>query len=323
MDSDTLITCRFVCKDWHGMLANTKFWMTKCQQKHMGKKIQEMWMRVMEKTKLLNDPKMDQKVIVCLMKLHHDLEHFYWHYFNYGTRKRLRKFEVSQTQLRPLMIASKVGEADLVKFILSHKLNSHDNANNRDNLGYTPILYAVQNDHLKAVEALIPFTKLNTCGTSKCNFSPLHFAAFNGNLELVKILRERDNLPRWRDNFNAPPIYYAAEKGHTKTIKLLAPFMEDKNKFRRKVRRSKDPSSKDDWCQMSLMHAVDHEKHRVVETLVMFKEHLDFKDLGILCQSVKMGRSPRHAMTLTDRVFCQSLLISFRFLCNMLGITSS
>jgi uncharacterized protein len=91
-------------------------------------------------------------------------------------------------------------------------------ANTIDPAGRHGLFMALQEGSLKAAEALIFWPKTNVEWRSPKDESALMLAAFRGHTELVRKLIKRDadvNKPGWT------PLHYAATGGHLDVIKLL------------------------------------------------------------------------------------------------------
>ena len=87
-----------------------------------------------------------------------------------------------------------------------------------DPAGRHGLFVALQDGSLKAAEALVDWPKTNVEWRSAKDESPLMLAAFKGHKELVKKLIVRDadvNKPGWT------PLHYAATGGHVEIIQIL------------------------------------------------------------------------------------------------------
>ena len=91
----------------------------------------------------------------------------------------------------PLLWISSVGDLDLVQFILQH-------------------------------EKLFQFKSL-------LKESPIHLAAKNGHIEVVKTLMACTDNPNAPNEYGETPIHYAARYGHNEVVKVLMAGIENPN----------------------------------------------------------------------------------------------
>ena len=61
------------------------------------------------------------------------------------------------------------------------------------------------------------------------HLSPIHEAAWNGHIEIVKILAPLTDNPNAPDADGRTPIHKAALNGHTEFVKILAPLTSNPN----------------------------------------------------------------------------------------------
>ena len=61
------------------------------------------------------------------------------------------------------------------------------------------------------------------------NETPIHFAAGKGHTEIVDILAKLVDNPNPKDLSNITPLHKAAEKGHLEIVKILLSFDIDSN----------------------------------------------------------------------------------------------
>ena len=59
--------------------------------------------------------------------------------------------------------------------------------------------------------------------------TPIHFAAWNGHTEIVKILAHLTDHPNAPDEKGQTPIHWAARYGQTEIVKILAPLTNNPN----------------------------------------------------------------------------------------------
>ena len=108
------------------------------------------------------------------------------------------------------------------KFDIADKLLLHGaNVNPVDNDGETPFAESVRHNRLNSVMYLIR----NHCDTTRTGLNDatmLHFAAANGNLEMIKILQNLTKVNiNARDKYNSTPFSYASFKEQIDVMKFL------------------------------------------------------------------------------------------------------
>ena len=74
--------------------------------------------------------------------------------------------------------------------------------------GYIPIHRAAQNGHLEVVKTLANFTE-NPNATNYEGLTPIHLAAMNGHTEVVKYLSKFTKTPNAPDNNGVTPFLLA------------------------------------------------------------------------------------------------------------------
>ena len=88
---------------------------------------------------------------------------------------------------------------------------------------------AVTNGCANIIKVLAPLIE-NPNETIGCGMTPMHFAAFEGNEESLKVLASfSGNDFSISDDFGCAPIKYAASNGKINIIRFLAPLMENPN----------------------------------------------------------------------------------------------
>ena len=102
-------------------------------------------------------------------------------------------------------IAAENGDSRLVQFIL---LKFENSCHQKDINGYIPIHRAAQNGHLEVVKTLANFTE-NPNVTNFDGLTPIHLAAMNGHTEVVKYLSKFTKTPNAPDNNGVTPFLLA------------------------------------------------------------------------------------------------------------------
>ena len=68
--------------------------------------------------------------------------------------------------------------------------------------------------------------------------TPLHYAAWNGHLEMSSIILAKIKDKNPKDNENQTPLHFAAINGHLDICKILMKEVEDKNPRNHNVQKS-------------------------------------------------------------------------------------
>ncbi|XP_046584651.1 transient receptor potential cation channel subfamily A member 1-like [Haliotis rubra] len=149
---------------------------------------------------------------------------------------------VKDTQAKtPLLLAASKGGWETVTCLLGNKADMHvkdhqnrnfftscnqgmqQYLNEKDDFGCTPLHYASKEGHLLAIDDLL---KMGAVISPKNNEkrSPFHFAARNGRLSTCRRLLDSDqgaSIINETDTHGQTGLHMAAERGHTKVVKLL------------------------------------------------------------------------------------------------------
>ncbi|KAH3674461.1 hypothetical protein WICMUC_003298 [Wickerhamomyces mucosus] len=157
----------------------------------------------------------------------------------------------------PLHYAAELGRIDLIK-LLCDKPETLNFLNALDHDAMSPLLLAIDKNHIKTIETLIElgadpapqnsetnpqYLPLNfACKSGNYEVAqlllshanvkryqkdaegllPLHVVAKTGNFQLVSLLTSNDADPNALDGFNKwPPIFYSASEGHPRTTEAL------------------------------------------------------------------------------------------------------
>lgn len=130
-----------------------------------------------------------------------------------------------QTQARParvihrsLLTAAEAGDLDRVKTLIQegHQVNQLELYLNP----HTPLILAIQNDHIQVIEVLIEKgADVNLPSIS--GVAPLHFAVWRGNIEACRRLVEAGADIRKNTRTGWTPLHYAARHGRLEIISYL------------------------------------------------------------------------------------------------------
>lgn len=124
----------------------------------------------------------------------------------------------------PIHTASALGHESIVEYILEHDVN----VNIRDVCGWSPLHYAVANNHMKSVEVLMHSGhKKNTQIPIDINIvnnneeTPLHRAVISGNLPMVKCLVLNKADIDLQTQFEYTVFHIAAAEGYVDILDYL------------------------------------------------------------------------------------------------------
>lgn len=105
--------------------------------------------------------------------------------------------------------------------IIKEKLISSKNLNIRDDYGFRPLHFAVQNGEKEKVQLLLS-AGVNTNAKTDHGFTPLYFAVGKkGDLEIIKMLIKFGSSLNVKDKNGITPLHYAAWGSSEKIILLL------------------------------------------------------------------------------------------------------
>jgi ankyrin repeat protein len=122
----------------------------------------------------------------------------------------------------PLHLAALRGHAELVAFLLGQGAQ----ANSRDILGKTPLLYGCKSGHLGAVRVLA--LHMGEDGLKEKyaqGRTVLHYAARAGHEDVAALLVGLGAQANSRDAISKTPLMWACEKGHLGVVRMLAQHM--------------------------------------------------------------------------------------------------
>jgi ankyrin repeat protein len=131
----------------------------------------------------------------------------------------------------PLLISSASGHLEIVKYLLSKKVN----INIQDKLGNTPLNISLQRGHLNIAKFLLE-NKLNVELHNKSNSNPLLIASANGYSEIVRILLTFKPNLNHTDDLGNNALHYSILGGHEDISALL---LENKINYKTKNKTGK------------------------------------------------------------------------------------
>lgn len=176
-----------------------------------------------------------------------------------------------------LIQAAKKGDINEVRRLISEGAN----VNAKDNDGWTPLHWAVKNNHSTTAEVLLDngaglitfesfqehyvWRKYQEIETEHCKNS-LHLAARLGNLEAVEDLLGKGADVNAQNDIGKTPLHFAAENGYKEVVEALL----DKDGI--------DVNAKDNDGKTPLHFAADNGHKEVVEVLLKGGANVNAKD---------------------------------------------
>ncbi len=158
-----------------------------------------------------------------------------------------------------MIIFKAVKQTDLKKLetIIKKKI---DDVNKVDRNGRTPMHYAALDGNLEVVKLFLKYNaKVNP--NDNDGYTPLHYAAINGHLEVVQhIVKHSANVNQINNRVNSP-VYYALLKGHIRVVLYL-------------VEQGVDVNLADKWGNTPLHYAALYGHIGVLE-LLLKKDDVD------------------------------------------------
>ncbi len=116
---------------------------------------------------------------------------------------------------KPIHIATAAGHRNIVGFLLNRI-----SVNEGDKSGYTPLHYAAYNGQLEMVQFLIA-SEANIHAQAQDGVTPLHFAAFYGHLDTAKFLVEKGANINVEDNYKNTPMGLAIAQNRQDIIEFF------------------------------------------------------------------------------------------------------
>jgi len=186
------------------------------------------------------------------------------------------------------------------------------NINVSDGHGYTPLHYAVQNDHKEIVELLIS-KNADVNAKNRSGQTPLHIASDGGNKDIVELLLSKGADINATDHRGQSPLHQAVSNGHKDIVELLIAKGDDVSlhqaarfgtlsKVKSLIEEVADINAKDTSGQTPLHYAVEYGHEDVVKLLIANGADVNAKD--------KDGKAPGHVALWKNHSAILCLLIA-------------
>ena len=124
----------------------------------------------------------------------------------------------------PIHIAASMGHNSIVKYFIENT----EGLTAQDNLGYTPLCYAIINCHysiFRMITKAVPEDHILKLIINGMNV--IHIAAERGQFEVVYQLCKKVKNPIVTDRYGNSPIHFAASNGHLQMLKFLTSYGTD------------------------------------------------------------------------------------------------
>ena len=85
----------------------------------------------------------------------------------------------------------------------------------------TPLHGAAQDGNVKLVRILLGRAETNVNAANQFGWTPLHYAAIGGHIKCIQLLLNNGAELNAKDNANRTPLHFAAKNGHKECVALL------------------------------------------------------------------------------------------------------
>jgi len=135
-----------------------------------------------------------------------------------GIRQGIPVDAATEEKRTALMLASYNGFAAIVDYLLKHKAM----VDARDNMNRTALMYASTGPFAETVQLLIDAGANVNAADGQENWTPLMFAAAEGQADVVKILLKHGATTANRDADGDTALQFALSKGHQEVADLIS-----------------------------------------------------------------------------------------------------
>ena len=215
LDFEALKMCQLLNKFFKEILEDSMFWLRKWRiQNGLSKKNYDDWAKAIQLAKNTNVEVNVKLYLEKVIKMAHvvDVPCF------------IDSDAVQKSSEYTFERAYDERELGILQILASMKDNP--NEYKVDSLVINAIDFAAMKGHLNIIKILAPITKNPNSIKKQISFTPMHYAAFNGDIGILKF------LVSFTSDLNSPPfgtIHMAAAKGHTDVLKFLAPLTKHPN----------------------------------------------------------------------------------------------
>ena len=215
LDFQALKKCQLLSKSFKEIFDDPIFWLRKWRIKNgLSEKNYDDWIKAIQLTKNTNVEANVKLYLEKVIKMAHvvDVPCF------------IDSDAVQKSSEYTFERAFDQKELGVLQILASMKDNP--NEYKVDSLVINAIDFAAMKGHLNIIKILAPITKNPNSIKKQISFTPMHYAAFNGDIGILKF------LVSFTSDLNSPPfgtIHMAATKGHTDVLKFLAPLTKHPN----------------------------------------------------------------------------------------------
>ncbi|WCR59442.1 MAG: Phosphocholine transferase AnkX [Wolbachia endosymbiont of Ctenocephalides felis wCfeF] len=161
--------------------------------------------------------------------------------------------------------------------------------NVENNCGQTPLHIAAENGWLNIVKYLID-KDANINAKGEYGWTPLHIAAKNGKLDMIKYLTNKGANINAKDECYSTPLHLVAELGELSIVEYL-------------INKGAYVDARDGWYRTPLFYAADSGKLGVAEYLVEKNANVNARD--------EYGSTPLYLATMKGKVDVVKILLKY------------
>ena len=142
-------------------------------------------------------------------------------------RKKIFETSVQDDFRKKILESSRMSNLEIVKIIAPLT----DNPNAPDEYRNTPIFWAAFYGNTEIVKILAPFIKIDSSNVQESHYllSSIFNASWFGFTEILELLALMIDNPNAKDEFGRTLIYRAAKNGYAEFVKILAPLTDNPN----------------------------------------------------------------------------------------------